>query len=68
MQTYDDLLRERDALLLRVEQLSEENRQLRLQLAQHTPAKPTQDEPNSHFATSLFLYAPNRRIHCRTSH
>lgn len=53
MQTYDDLLRERDALLLRVEQLSEENRQLRLQLAQHTPAKPIQDEPNSHLATSL---------------
>ena len=53
MQTYDDLLRERDALLLRVEQLSEENRQLRLQLAQHTPAKPTQDEPNSHLAPSL---------------
>ena len=53
MQTYDDLLRERDVLLLRVEQLSEENRQLRLQLAQHTPAKPIQDEPNSHLATSL---------------
>lgn len=53
MQTYDDLLRERDALLLRVEQLSEENRQLRLQLAQHTPVKPIQDEPNSHLATSL---------------
>lgn len=53
MQTYDDLLRERDALLLRVEQLSEENRQLRLQLAQHTPDKPIQDEPNSHLATSL---------------
>ena len=53
MQTYYDLLRERDALLLRVEQLSEENRQLRLQLAQHTPAKPIQDEPNSHLATSL---------------
>lgn len=53
MQTYDDLLRERDVLLLRVEQLSEENRQLRLQLAQHTPAKPMQDEPNSHFAPSL---------------
>ena len=28
----DNLLRERDALLLRVEQLAEENRQLRLQL------------------------------------
>ena len=37
MQSYDDLLFERDSLLKRVEQLLEENHQLRLQLAKYIP-------------------------------
>lgn len=53
MLSYDDLMRERDELLKRVEQLSEENRQLRLQLA---------DNKQASFATSTTVSQGNPSI------
>lgn len=44
MQTYEELQQERDALLLRVHQLSEENRSLRNQLALLQPNTTTNSE------------------------
>ena len=44
MQTYEELQQERDALLLRVHRLSEENRSLRNQLAQLQPNTTTNSE------------------------
>ena len=61
MQTYEELQQERDALLLRVHRLSEENRSLRNQLALLQPNTTTNSEilpkhSNLSFAEKILLF------------